>query len=50
MSYLFAAYLVIWLCLGAYLLLIAGRQRATRRDLDRLTDELESRRGGRSGA
>jgi CcmD family protein len=50
MTYLFAAYMTIWLCLGAYLLYIGSRQKAIRRDLERISEELDSRRGGRSGS
>ncbi len=47
-GYLFAAYMVIWTLLFAYLFLIARSQRRLGRRLDSLSAEIQDR-GGTSG-
>lgn len=44
-GYLFAAYMVIWTLLFAYLLHITRTQRRLGRRLDSLSEEIQDRRG-----
>ncbi|UCG54924.1 MAG: CcmD family protein [Dehalococcoidia bacterium] len=41
LSYLFAAYTVIWVGLFAYILVLAQKQRQLRRDMDRLKETMK---------
>jgi CcmD family protein len=41
MNYLFAAYVVIWLILAAYLFSIESREKRLRADIDRLKQMLD---------
>ena len=50
LEYLFAAYTVIWACLGGYLLFLGARQRSVRNELERLRERLEERAGGNGNA
>ena len=43
LGYMFAAFCVIWIALGAYLLWVAGLLRRTRRDVEALSAELDER-------
>ena len=47
MDYLFAAYLVIWIVLAAYLYSIDSREKKLRKEIERLKQMIEKMAAGR---